>query len=66
MPAFYERSLAWLQSSVAPTLKMVNKIDLALNTTELPELIHDAELTAKHQQIIEFQTTPMAEIIVEE
>lgn len=66
VPAFYERSLAWLQSSVAPTLKMVNKIDLALNTTELPELIHDAELTAKHQQIIEFQTTPMAEIIVEE
>ena len=61
-----ERTLNWVARQVAPTLKMLEKIDAGNGTDYLEAICKNAKLTEKHEQIIRQQTAPVEEIIQED
>lgn len=61
-PFDLNRTKAWLQKQVMPTLKVLKKIDDYFGTTDLPLMIKDAELTDKHLKLIEQQTVGSEEL----
>ncbi|EMF0340853.1 TPA: MobT family relaxase [Enterococcus faecium] len=52
-PYTYERTFNWLRHQVAPNLKVVQTLDHLKGTTILNSLIQNAELTEKHEKLIE-------------
>ena len=64
-PYTLERTLGWISRQVAPTLKMLKKIDAGNSTTYLKEIEDNAKLTEKHLQIIRQQTADTEELITE-
>ena len=60
-----ERTLGWISRQVAPTLKMLKKIDAGNSTSYLKEIEDNAKLTEKHLQIIKQQTADTEELITE-
>ena len=64
-PYTLERTLGWISRQVAPTLKMLKKIDAGNSTTYLKEIEDNAKLTEKHLQIIRQQTADTKELITE-
>lgn len=62
-PYTLERTLNWLQHQVAPTLKMLKKIDYSNGTSYLKTIEEQAKLTEKHEKIIEQQTAPVSDLI---
>ena len=62
-PYTLERTLGWISRQVAPTLKMLKKIDAGNNTSYLKEIEDNAKLTEKHLQIIKQQTADTEELI---
>ena len=64
-PYTLERTLGWISRQVAPTLKMLKKIDAGNDTHYLKEIEDNAKLTEKHLQIIRQQTADTEELITE-
>ena len=64
-PYTLERTLGWISRQVAPTLKMLKKIDAGNSTSYLKEIEDNAKLTEKHLQIIKQQTADTEELITE-
>ena len=64
-PYTLERTLGWISRQVAPTLKMLKKIDAGNSTSYLKEIEDNAKLTEKHLQIIRQQTADTEELITE-
>ena len=64
-PYTLERTLGWISRQVAPTLKMLKKIDAGNSTSYLKEIEDNAKLTEKHLQIIRQQTANTEELITE-
>ena len=64
-PYTLERTLGWISRQVAPTLKMLKKIDAGNRTSYLKEIEDNAKLTEKHLQIIRQQTADTEELITE-
>lgn len=64
-PYTLERTLGWISRQVAPTLKMLKKIDAGNSTSYLKEIEDNAKLTEKHLQIIKQQTANTEELITE-
>ena len=64
-PYTLERTLGWISRQVAPTLKMLKKIDAGNSTSYLKEIEENAKLTEKHLQIIRQQTADTEELITE-
>lgn len=64
-PYTLERTLGWISRQVAPTLKMLKKIDVGNSTSYLKEIEDNAKLTKKHLQIIKQQTADTEELITE-
>ncbi|HGL6489040.1 TPA: MobT family relaxase [Clostridioides difficile] len=64
-PYTLERTLGWISRQVAPTLKMLKKIDAGNSTSYLKEIEDNAKLTEKHLQIIRQQTAETEELITE-
>ena len=64
-PYTLERTLGWISRQVAPTLKMLKKIDAGNSTSYLKEIEDNAKLTKKHLQIIRQQTVDTEELITE-
>ena len=64
-PYTLERTLGWISRQVAPTLKMLKKIDVGNSTNYLKEIEDNAKLTEKHLQIIRQQTADTEELITE-
>ena len=64
-PYTLERTLGWISRQVAPTLKMLKKIDADNSTSYLKEIEDNAKLTEKHLQIIRQQTAETEELITE-
>ncbi|WP_317425731.1 MobT family relaxase [Sellimonas intestinalis] len=64
-PYTLERTLGWISRQVAPTLKMLKKIDAGNRTSYLKEIEDNAKLTEKHLQIIKQQTADTEELITE-
>lgn len=49
----YLTMLAWIEKTVAPTLKILKIIDDIMETNVLGELIENAKFTEKHEQLLE-------------
>ena len=64
-PYTLERTLGWISRQVAPTLKMLKKIDAGNSTSYLKEIEDNAKLTEKHLQIIKQQTADAEELITD-
>ena len=64
-PYTLERTLGWISRQVAPTLKMLKKIDVDNSINYLKEIEDNAKLTEKHLQIIRQQTVDTEELITE-
>ena len=64
-PYTLERTLGWISRQVAPTLKMLKKIDAGNDTHYLKEIEDNAKLTEKHLQIIRQQTADTEELVTE-
>lgn len=65
-PYTLSRTLNWIARQVAPTLKMLERIDAGNNTEYLKNIEQHAKLTEKHEQIIKQQTAPVTELIEKE
>lgn len=63
-PYTFERTLNWLRHQVAPTLKMVEKLDQLHQTDVLAELIREAKLTEKQEQLIDQQHLTVEDVIL--
>ena len=62
-PYTLERTLKWIARQVAPTLKMLEKIDAGNGTDYLKSIREAAKLTEKHEQIIRQQTASSEEVV---
>ena len=65
-PYTLSRTLNWIARQVAPTLKMLKRIDAGNNTDYLKNIEQNAKLTEKHEQIIKQQTASVSELIEKE
>lgn len=65
-PYTLSRTLNWIARQVAPTLKMLKKIDAGNKTDYLKNIELNAKLTDKHRQIIKQQTASIGELIEKE
>lgn len=63
-PYSYERTLNWLRHQVAPTLKVASILDVLNETDIIPAMIRDANLTEKHEKLIEQQNLAVEDVIV--
>ena len=59
----YSYTLRWVQRQVAPTLKMLKKIDKGNGTDYMETIEQQAKLTEKHEMIIKQQTTPAKDLV---
>ena len=62
-PYTLERTLRWVARQVAPTLKMLEKIDAGNDTEYLKNICDNAKLTEKHEMIIQQQTASVDELV---
>ena len=53
----------WIDRQVAPTWKMLQKIDRANGTHFLRDILNDVELTERHKKLIKQQTNSPEEVI---
>lgn len=60
------KTLNWLSRQVAPTLKMLKRLDGLNNTTLIEDLIKYANLTDRHKKIIEQNSVNIEDIIYDE
>ena len=65
-PYTLSRTLNCIARQVAPTLKMLKRIDAGNNTDYLKNIEQNAKLTEKHEQIIKQQTASVSELIEKE
>ena len=63
-PYTLERTMNWIARQVAPTLKMLKKIDAGNGTDFLKNIEEQAKLSEKHEKIIRQQTTSLEEIVL--
>lgn len=63
-PYTLERTMSWIARQVAPTLKMLKKIDAGNGTDFLKHIEEQAKLSEKHEKIIKQQTTSKEEIVL--
>lgn len=61
-PYDINKILNWISRQVAPTLKVIKKIDMLNGTNIAEELIRKAELTERHQKIIQQNSSPIEDI----
>ncbi|MDC2930076.1 MobT family relaxase [Clostridioides difficile] len=65
-PYNINKTLNWLSRQVAPTLKIIKKLDNLNNTTLIEDLIKYANLTDRHKKIIEQNSVNIENIIYDE
>ena len=64
-PYTLTRTLNWISRQVAPTWKVLQKIDSTNGTTYLKDILDHAKLSERHKKLIEQQTTSTEEMITE-
>lgn len=62
-PYNFENTLIWLSKQVAPTLKVVMKLDEINETTIIADMVKNAKLTERHEKLLEQQTLSVEELI---
>ncbi|MFD1387544.1 replication initiation factor domain-containing protein [Oceanobacillus oncorhynchi subsp. oncorhynchi] len=60
---FYEKSEAWVEKSVAPTLKMIQSADEELNRDKLNEMINNAEMSEEQEHKMMIYVTKVEDMI---
>ncbi|PBF60351.1 Cro/Cl family transcriptional regulator [Clostridioides difficile] len=65
-PYNINKTLNWLSRQVAPTIKIIKKLDNLNNTTLIEDLIKYANLTDRHKKIIEQNSVNIENIIYDE
>ncbi|MFR4286700.1 MAG: MobT family relaxase [Enterococcus italicus] len=63
-PYSFDRTLNWLSRQVIPTLKLAMKIDKLNQTTVIQNMIDYAELSDRQKKILQQQTLPVEEVII--
>lgn len=63
-PYSYERTLSWLRYQVAPTLKITSILDVLNETDVLQEMIRDAQLSDRHEKLLEQNTLSLEDIVL--
>ncbi len=63
-PYTFEKTLNWLRRQVAPTLKVAQLLDSLNQTKIVDNMIHGAELTERHEKLIEQLSVPIKDIIL--
>lgn len=63
-PYTFERTLNWLRRQVAPTLKIVSILDVLNETSTMQELVKEAQLTERHEKLIEQQSALIEDVIL--
>lgn len=63
-PYSFDRTLNWLRRQVAPTLKVAKKIDEHNGTEVIDEMIREAQLSERHEKLLEQQVTPVEDVIL--
>ncbi|MBO0422295.1 replication initiation factor domain-containing protein [Enterococcus plantarum] len=63
-PYSFDRTLNWLRRQVAPTLKVAKKIDERNGTEVIDEMIREAQLSERHEKLLEQQVTPVEDVIL--
>lgn len=58
-------TLNWISRQVAPTWKVLQKIDSTNGTTYLKDILDHVKLTERHKKLIDQQTTSTEEMITE-
>ncbi|MEC0490207.1 replication initiation factor domain-containing protein [Bacillus licheniformis] len=61
---FYRKSRNWLQNSCAPTMKMVLEADKHLGSTDLSDMILNAELSERQEKMLEVYLAEIADMVV--
>lgn len=61
---FYRKSRNWLQNSCAPTMKMVLEADKHLGSTDLSDMIINAELSERQEKMLEVYLAEVADMVV--
>lgn len=64
-PYSFDRTLNWLAHQVVPTLKLAMKIDKLNQTSVIQDMIRHAELSDRHKKILQQQTLPIEEVIIQ-
>lgn len=62
-PYTLERALQWLHRQVAPTLKMVAKLDKQNHTTILKDMIEHTKLKKKHKHLLQLEKSEIKDRI---
>lgn len=63
-PYTLERVKAWICRQVAPSLKMLQELDIMQGTHIVDEIIEAAKLSPQHKQILKQQAVPIEDIII--
>lgn len=63
-PCTILRTVKWLKRQVAPTLKLIQKIDSESNNHFMQEVMQDARLNHRHNEIVKQVTTDLSNCIV--
>lgn len=63
-PYSFEKTLKWLSHQVAPTLKVIGKLDTINHTNIIKDMVENAKLTEKHEKLIEQQAASVNDLIV--
>ena len=63
-PYTIERTLNWLSHQVAPTLKMVMKLEQLKETTYIKDMLREAKLSEHHTKILEQQSMLIDNLIL--
>lgn len=63
-PYTIQRTLDWIADQVAPSLKMLMKIDEINNTKNVMNIMKYTKLSEKHKKIIKQQTVSIKEVII--
>lgn len=59
----FDKTLRWLARQVAPTWKLASKLDEINQTTVIKDMLDQAKLTKRHQQLLMQQALKTDEVI---
>lgn len=62
-PYTFDKTLRWLARQVAPTWKLATKLDEINQTTVIKDMLDQAKLTKRHQQLLMQQALATEEVI---
>lgn len=65
-PYTYDRTVRWVTNQVAPSIKLLKKIDKHNGTNLFEEIIENTNLSDKHEKIFYQQTKPVEEMIIKD